>query len=139
MRANAILLPVCALALWTSVVLFLTGFRRVRAVAQGRVPRNAFRLGEPTGLPAEVAVVNRNLMNLLEMPLLFYVLCLCLFVTSHVQRGLLVLAWVYVGLRLLHSLIHLTSNRVIHRLIVFTLSNIVLTAMWISFVRLLLV
>ena len=134
-NANAIWLPVCTLAIWTLVVLFLTGFRRIRAVARGLVPRNAFRVGEPLDLPVHVAVANRNLMNLLELPLLFYVVCTCLFVTSHVQRGLVVQAWTFVGLRLLHSLIHLTSNRVPQRLLVFALSNVVLVAMWIGFLR----
>jgi len=104
-------------------------------VRRGRVGRGAFRLGESKEVPDDVAVVNRNLMNLLEMPVLFYVACLSIYVTHHVTSGVLRLAWIYVGLRLLHSLIHLTRNIVVYRLLVFALSNVVLVTIWIWFIR----
>lgn len=131
MRAEAIFRPVGLLALWTMLVLVMTAVRRVRAVRAGRVKRSAFRLGESDDVPDDVVIANRNLMNLLEMPLLFYVVCLCLYVTHHVQPRPLGLAWTYVALRIVHSCIHLTSNKVMHRLTVFGLSNVVLTVIWI--------
>jgi hypothetical protein len=42
----------------------------------------------------------------------------------------LALAWIYVGLRVVHSAIHLSYNRVTHRLIPFALSNGVLSVIW---------
>jgi len=135
MRPEAIFVPVSVLAFWTSLVLLLTGVRRVVAVVLGRIPGGAFRLGESADVPPEVRLPNRNLMNLLEVPLLFYVACVSLYVTHHVRPGVVVLAWVYVGLRLLHSAIHLTYNRPSHRLVPFALSNFVLVAIWIWFVR----
>jgi hypothetical protein len=124
---------VSVLALWTGAVMFMTGFHRIRAVRAGRVSRHAFALGESPAVPTDVTVINRNLMNLLEMPVLFYVACIAFYATGHVEPGALGLAWTYVGLRLVHSAIHLTSNRVMHRLIAFALSNIVLVALWIRF------
>ena len=135
MKPESIFAPVSALAIWMAIVVFLTGFVRIRAVRQGRAPRGAFRLGEAPGVPADVTVVNRNLMNLLEMPVLFYVVCIAFYVTRHVDHGLVTLAWLFVALRVLHSLIHLTTNRVLHRLTAFALSNVVLLTMWIRFVR----
>jgi len=135
MKPESIFAPVSALAIWTAIVVFLTGFVRIRAVRQGRAPRGAFRLGEAPGVPADVTVVNRNLMNLLEMPVLFYVVCIAFYVTRHVDHGLVTLAWLFVALRVLHSLIHLTTNRGLHRLTAFALSNVVLLTMWIRFVR----
>jgi hypothetical protein len=135
MRAEAIFGPVSVLALWTAGVLMMTGFTRVRAVRAGRLPARAFRLGESAEVPDEIAVVNRNYMNLLELPVLFYVLCLSLYVTHRVGPVAVGLAWTYVGLRIVHSLIHLTTNRVIHRFYVFALSNVVLLWLWISFIR----
>jgi hypothetical protein len=134
MRPEVVFGPVSALALWTGVVLFLTGGRRFLAVRAGRVSRQAFRLGESGEVPVDVAVFNRNLMNLLEMPLLFYVACLAYYVTRKVDLGVTVLAWSYVALRLVHSGIHLTSNRVGPRLAVFAVSNVVLMTLWIRFV-----
>jgi hypothetical protein len=42
------------------------------------------------------------------------------------------LAWAYVALRIVHSAIHLTYNKVLHRLGVFALSNVVLVALWVN-------
>jgi hypothetical protein len=131
MRMESIFGPVGVLALWTLVVLAMTGTRRVRAAMAGRVPRHAFKLGESPEVPADLVLLNRNLMNLLEMPVLFYVACVVLYVTRHVDQGVLVAAWSYVGLRLAHSFVHLTTNRIIRRLVVFALGNIVLAGLWV--------
>jgi hypothetical protein len=72
-------------------------------------------------------------MNLLELPMLFYVLCLSLYVTERADSTACTLAWCYVGLRIVHSIIHNTYNKVVHRLIAFALSNFVLAASWIRF------
>jgi hypothetical protein len=70
-------------------------------------------------------------MNLLEMPVLFYVACLTFYVTKRVDAAPVVLAWVYVGLRVIHSVVHLTYNRVRDRLIVYAASGVVLATIWI--------
>jgi hypothetical protein len=125
--------PVGVLAVWTMVVLFLTGLRRLGAVRARRIPPGAFRYGESPEVPDDVRVWNRHLMNLLEMPLLFYVASVSFYVTRQVTAGVVALAWAYVALRLLHSFIHLTSNRVVARLLVFAAGNFVLLAQWIWF------
>ena len=112
MRPEAIFQPMSVLAMWTGVVLLLTGVRRAVAVRAGRVAAHAFRAGDAPGVPADLTVFNRNLMNLLEMPVLFYVVCLAVYVTHAVDATAIMLAWAYVGLRLSHSAVHLTFNRV---------------------------
>ena len=132
---NAIFQPVVVLALWTGAVMTMTGFRRVWAVKQGRVPTRVFAVGEAPEVPEDLRIPNRNLMNLLEMPLLFYVVCTAFYVTGRVAPGVVSLAWAFVGLRLVHSVIHLTYNRVFHRFLAFASSNIVLLVLWIQFAR----
>jgi hypothetical protein len=134
MRAESIFGPVSVLAIWTGCVLALNGYRRIRGVLSGRLRAGAFTLGESAEVPTEMVVVNRHFMNLLEMPVLFYVVCLSLYVTHQVDDATIWLSWLYVGLRLIHSFIHLTSNRVSRRLIPFALSGFVLLAMWLVFV-----
>ena len=80
-----------------------------------------------------MAVANRAYMNLLELPVLFYVAALMYFVAGRLDATALSLAWAYVALRAVHSLIHLTYNNVFHRLTAFALSNVVLGAFWILF------
>jgi len=84
-------------------------------------------------VPGEVSLPNRNLMNLLELPVLFYVACLAFYVGGIVDVAAVVLAWAYVALRAAHSVIHLTYNNVFHRLAAFAASNAVLLALWIRF------
>jgi hypothetical protein len=70
-------------------------------------------------------------MNLLELPMLFYVVCVILYVTAGGSRLAVFVAWSYVALRVVHSLIHLTYNHVLHRLAAFTLSNAALVSLWV--------
>jgi hypothetical protein len=70
------------------------------------------------------------MMNLLELPVLFYVVCLMFFVTNRVDMIVVQVAWVYVGFRLAQTLIHITYNNVVHRLTMFAISNFVLVSLW---------
>jgi hypothetical protein len=133
MRPEKIFAPMSVLALWTGCMVFLVGFSRIRAVRAGRVRRGAFRLGESADVPSDVTVWNRNLMNLLEMPLLFYVVSIAFYVTHQVTPRVVTLAWIYLALRLLHSLVHVTSNRILVRLSFYAVSNVVLLSLWIRF------
>ena len=126
--------PVAALAALTFAVLFLTAFVRFRAAFAGRVKGRDFRYGESRDVPGDVSIPNRNLMNLLETPLLFYVVCVALFATRTVDAAALMLAWIYVALRFAHTAVHLTYNNVFHRLLVFAAGNLVLIAIWVRFI-----
>jgi hypothetical protein len=134
MPHQMILLPMGALALLTFLVLTVIPFRRFRAAFAGQVGAGDFRYGESARVPGEVSIPNRNYMNLLELPVLFYAICVINYVTSPTVSALtLALAWTYVALRTLHTLIHITYNNVMHRLAAFALSNFVLVAMWVVF------
>ena len=135
MDKTSILFPMVALATLTFAVLLLIPVRRFRAGIAGQIKYDDFKYGESQRVPPEVSIANRNMMNLLELPMLFYVACLTYFVTERVENGALTLAWAFVGLRLTHSAIHLTYNRVRHRLIVFAVSNVVLVMFWTQLFR----
>ncbi len=132
---QGILFPMVALATLTFAVLLLIPVRRFRAGIAGQVKFDDFRYGESERVPPEVGIPNRNMMNLLELPMLFYVACLAYLVIGHVNEFALALAWIYVGLRVVHSAIHVTYNRVRHRLVVFGLSNVVLVMFWTNLMR----
>jgi hypothetical protein len=133
MAPSTIFAPMGALAFLTFGVLTLIPVRRFRAGAAGHIVADDFKFGESTSVPGHVSIPNRNYMNLLELPMLFYVGSLMFFVTGKVDAVTLVLAWSYVGLRAVHSAIHLTYNDVRQRLIPFALSNLVLVAYWLVF------
>ena len=84
-----------------------------------------------------MSLPNRNYMSLLEAPLLYYVVCIMLYATQSVDTLALALAWGFVISRVIHSLIHVSYNNVIHRLTIFIISNLVLLVMWVRLVLLL--
>jgi len=127
---NTILFPMVALALWTMTVLSLIPFHRFRAVFRKQVTSEDFKFGESARVPGSVSIPNRNMMNLLELPVLFYVACLTQYVMRSADNLALTLAWTYVALRVIHSLVHLSYNKVQHRLVFFALSNFALIAIW---------
>ena len=75
---------------------------------------------------------SRHVTNLLEVPLLFYVISIIAFVTDVTGALVVSLCWGYVALRYVHSFVHLTSNRVILRFRIFGLSLLVLMAIWVA-------
>jgi len=135
MNPERILLPMAALAAWTFAVLLIIPYKRIGAGFKGLVTWRDFKYGESAKVPPDVSIPNRNFMNLLEMPVLFYVACLTLYVTKRVDTVLVVLAWIYVALRVAHSAVHLTYNRVRDRLVVYAASAVVLAMIWIRLLR----
>jgi hypothetical protein len=133
MQQSLIFAPMGALAFLTFGVLILIPIRRFRAGARGEIVRDDFKFGESPSVPGHVSIPNRNYMNLLELPMLFYVGSLMFFAAGKVDALALGIAWLYVALRFVHSAIHLTYNDVSHRLIPFAVSNVVLLVYWIVF------
>jgi hypothetical protein len=130
MPAADILLPALALMGWTQLVLLMIPYRRFLALRAQRVRTADFRLGESQQVPEDVSLPNRNYMNLLELPVLFYALSLMFYVTQKADSLALGLAWGYVGCRMLHSVIHLWRNHVMFRMSAFAASNVFLLALW---------
>lgn len=130
-RPELILEPMIALAALTYLVLLRLPYVRFRAIFADQAKLEDFKHFHLAPAAAELSVPNRNYMNLLELPTLFYAACLGLCVVGKVNDADHVLAWSYVGLRVVHSLVHLTYNRVLHRLTLFATSNFVLAALWV--------
>ncbi len=130
LSSTGIFWPLMALVGWTFAVLLLIPYQRLKAAFAGKVVAADFRHGESPSVPAAVSVPNRVFMNLLEVPVLFYALCLVAYVSQNVSAELVALAWTYFGLRVAHSLIYLTYNRVFHRFLAFAASNVVLVVLW---------
>ncbi|MGN6268614.1 MAG: MAPEG family protein [Sphingomonas sp.] len=91
---------------------------------------SALRYFRPVEMPAN------NLRNLFEMPVLYFALVPLLLMTHHGDHLQVVLAWIFVALRCLHSVIHIrriSSTGMPPRTIVYLLSCLVLFVMWIVF------
>jgi len=129
---HLILWPMAALAALTFFVLTVMPFMRVVAVRSGKARVSDFKLGESERVPENARVINRNYMNLLELPVLFYVACLIAFADDRVNALTLSLAWLFVVLRYAHSVVHLSVNIVLLRLALFASAATVLLALWVA-------
>jgi hypothetical protein len=131
MQATEIFGPFFAMILLTFVVWVVMYIGRIRYSIANRV--NAQRLGTPEKvvqvLPEEIQYPAYNLTNLLELPIIFYALCLYLFVSGNVDALYVIAAWSYVALRAVHSVIQCTSNIVMRRFTVYMASSVVLWSM----------
>src|SRR5512146_2102290 len=110
------------LAFWTFSILLLVPIQRFRAAFAGKVSAEDFKYGESDNVPGGVSIPNRAMMNLLELPVLFYVVCLMFFVTNRADVLVLEVCWTYVAFRIAQTLVHLTYNNVLHRLTMFAIS-----------------
>ncbi|MER2535827.1 MAG: MAPEG family protein [Rhizobiaceae bacterium] len=131
MNETAILWPLLAQVALTYVVYAVLGYRRREAVLRHGASPDNFRLR--TTEPESSATVANNLSNQYELPVLFYVVCLGLYVTQGVSAVTLLLAWLFVLARIAHAFIHLTSNRVSRRGLAFAVGYVLLGVLWLWF------
>jgi hypothetical protein len=131
MNQTAIFWPVIAQVLLVYMIYGLLSLRRRAAVRAGSVRRSDFR--ENRNEPPESVFAHNNLLNQFQLPVLFYFVCLCLYVTQGSSIVTVALAWIFVVLRYLHAFIHVTSNRIRYRSPVFALGYVVLGFMWLWF------
>jgi hypothetical protein len=126
----AIVWPAFALVALTLAVVLRLARQRFAAARAGRVDPRYYKVFRGEGEPEDVAATARNLVNLYEMPTLFYAGVAIAFAAGRSGTLLVALAWTYVALRCLHSAIHLTRNKVLWRFRAFAASLVVLLAFW---------
>ena len=129
-----LVLPMASLVLLTFVMLLLMLYFRIKAVRLKQISPRYFKLNKGDEIPDHIVAITQNYHNLLELPPLFYVVCILAMMLNSDTDYFLILAWCYVGLRCLHSLIHATYNHILHRLATFSLSFVVLILMWVKVV-----
>ena len=135
MPANAIhLVAAClALVLLTLCVGVRLFFTRVTEMRQKRFPPQAAATSLQMSARFEDVRAADNFRNLFEVPVLFYALIAVALALSRFPLWLVVGAWLFVGLRVVHSFIHCTYNRVVHRFLAFLGSFAVVVALWVNF------
>ena len=135
MTADPIWLPCAALVLVTALVWIKLYADRLGEMRRRGVSPQALATARDAAGRLEKTAAADNFRNLFEVPVLFYVLCVAIAASGGSTPGLVTAAWAYVGLRALHSLIHVTYNRVTHRFLVYVSSTLLVFGMWAVFVR----
>jgi len=124
--------PVFVLVALTFVLLFCGGIARVRAVRAGAVAARDVALRQSNWPERPTQLINAY-QNQLELPLLFYLLVVAAFFSAHMTVVLVVLAWAFVATRLVHALIHVTTNEMKRRFFAFLAGVVILALMWLLF------
>jgi hypothetical protein len=131
MTHSPLLAPVVALVLWSFVMCAWLYATRIPAIRQGSIIYDPRRPAEEfhAQLPAEVRWKADNYNNLMEQPTLFYAVALTLAMLGADDGLNTVLAWLYVALRVAHSLVQAAINIVMYRFAIFMAATLVLLAM----------
>ena len=128
MEYSPILAPVVALVAWTLVMLVWLAIARRRAFAAmgiswSTIPRGSRGSSLDGKAPDEAQWPSHNYNHLMEQPTIFYAIALTLALMGMGSGINLWLAWGYVGLRIVHSIVQSTVNIVPIRFTIFALAT----------------
>jgi len=129
-----ILLPVIGLVIWTLVMQGWMVVTRVPAISAAKLgPEAGQRTAELAAmLPKEVQWKADNYNHLMEQPTIFYAVALALAIAGMGDGLNMMLAWFYLGSRVVHSFVQSTTNNVTIRFSLFLLGTIAVLAMAIN-------
>ena len=134
-----IFVPMYYMVLLTASVFLLSTLIRFKNVLIDKSHTGSELMKIP--LPASAAQItkqaDRNLINLFEFPILFYAICIVLYVSGKVDAFFILLAYCFVGLRVAHSLYHIFINGFIGdmplRALLWLPSWLIVIWMWVRF------
>lgn len=134
MQQSDIFLPFTGMLLLSFLVWVYMYTRRLHFFYANRIDPQSFATRAQAMAAGPVGIQNpaNNLQNLFELPVLFYALCLYLFVTAQVDPVHLTCAWLFLAFRAMHSAIHCTFNRVVLRFLSYAAAAV---ALWVMVVR----
>jgi hypothetical protein len=128
---SPILAPLIALVLWSFVMWAWLYATRIPAIVKNKIALDPHRPKEEfqSRLPAHVRWKADNYNHLMEQPTLFYAVVLTLALIGEGTDLNAGLAWLYVGLRVVHSLLQAIVNVIILRFAIFMTASVVLLVM----------
>lgn len=132
MSVPAVLAPMFVQVLLTFAVMFGMMYFRSGSLMRGETKFESIALREPNW-PKRATQFAYSFSNQFELPVLFYVLTILAMVTRHADLLFVLLAWVFVAMRILQAYVHVTNNDVRFRGAYYGVSALVLVVMWVIF------
>ncbi len=133
MIGMTILQPLVALMAWTMVMWLWMYLTRIPAMSRAKIDPDAMARDPEASLdralPQQVQWKAHNYNHLHEAPTVFYAVGLVLAIIGQGDGMNALLAWIYVGLRVIHSVVQATANKVMVRFVLFAMSSLVLIAL----------
>ena len=130
MESQAIFLPALAMVALTICVWLRMYAARIGEMKRERIHPQAVATSAQMAARLSDTRAADNFRNLFELPVLFYLALVVAAITAQVTTLVLVLAWLFVALRVLHSVIHCGYNKVMHRFKAYLLGGVVLWLLW---------
>lgn len=126
-----ILQAAVALMIWTMVIWAWMYITRIPAMQRAQIQPDDARISGllEEKLPQRVQWKTHNYNHLHEAPTIFYAVAIILAILGAGDGMNAFLGWIYVGLRVAHSLVQVTANKVMVRFVLFLLSSLVLIAL----------
>jgi hypothetical protein len=128
MSRDAIFVPFVGMLVLTFVVWVLLYMRRIAYMKRERIHPQRVTTPEKYKalVPEEINYPANNLANLFELPVVFYALCLYLYVADKVDPVYVAAAWLFFVFRMAHSFVHCTFNRVYLRFYLYATAGVAL-------------
>ena len=127
---SALLAPMCAYTTWLFGLWMWLGASRGITFLRGTMPMEFLRVGTGALPPDWVVDIHKHFSNQFEIPVVFYLGCLTALAAEAVDETAVTLAWTFVALRVVHSLIVLIRNHPLVRLPFYALSAFAAWALW---------
>jgi hypothetical protein len=127
---RAIFLPAFAMALLTLVVWLRMYTMRIAQMKRERIHPQSVATSAQSAARLTDSRAADNFRNLFELPVLFYLALVVAAIAGLASDVTLVLAWLFVALRVVHSAIHCTYNKVMHRFKAYLAGGVVLWVLW---------
>ncbi|RDZ28306.1 MAPEG family protein [Lysobacter silvisoli] len=130
MDPKTLFLPAAAMAALSLLVWLRLYWVRIGQMRRDRIHPQAVATSAQAAARLTQSTAADNFRNLFELPVLFYLALTMAALTQLGDRTVLALAWAFVVLRVLHSLIHCGYNKVMHRFLAYVAGALVLWALW---------
>lgn len=124
-----LVLAMAAQVLLAVAILVMMGRERVPRVISGEIPMADIAV-ERSAYPLRARLLSNNFDNQFQLPILFFVAALLALQIGVIGWVEVLLAWTFVVLRYIHAAIHITSNNVLHRFMVYSAGLAVLVLFW---------
>jgi len=128
-----VLLPLFVEVLLTFGVMFGMMYFRTSTLRSGETRFEDISLREPNW-PRRATQFGYAFANQFELPVLFYVLTILVIITHHADRLFVLLAWIFVLMRVLQAVVHVTNNNVRMRGAYYGVGALILFIMWMIYI-----
>ena len=140
---TAIFLPMAYLMALTVIVFLISTSLRIKEIYLDKKVEGEEHRHPPFDNGSRILKnAQRNLANLFEFPILFYTVCICIYITGNIDKTFLDLAYLFFYLRVAHSIYHIFFNQLIikggfpARSFIWVPATTVIVIMWIRFISL---